>query len=241
VFQLQNKVSIIMVSLNSVKTIEKSILSVINQTYSNIEFIIIDGLSKDGTQNVLKKYKDKIDKYISEPDNGLWDAMNKGINNVTGEWLYFLGSDDCLFDCNTIESIIIEINCKNKLVILGDVKFDNGKVFKSDISFKTNLINTIHHQSAFYNIQLFNNFRYDQNYNVMSDYELSYMIYKKKVPYVRVNCIVSHFSTLGISSAGSNIQDLIDMIDIRSKYIIKIINYLFFVFALINHFRKRMI
>jgi|TARA_B110000438_G_scaffold299974_1_gene351286 glycosyltransferase involved in cell wall biosynthesis len=91
---VNSKFSIITVTLNSEATIEKCIQSVINQNYQNCEYIIIDGGSNDNTLNIINKYKDKISVLISEKDNGIWDAMNKGINIATGDIIGFLNSDD---------------------------------------------------------------------------------------------------------------------------------------------------
>ena len=83
-------ISIVTVSYNAVATIEQTILSVINQTYPNIEYIIIDGGSKDGTIDIIRKYADQIAYWVSEPDEGIYDAMNKGIKIATGEWINFM-------------------------------------------------------------------------------------------------------------------------------------------------------
>ena len=85
-------VSIITVVYNGHRTLEETIQSVVNQNYPNIEYLIIDGGSTDGTMEILKKYDDTIDYWISEPDKGVYHAMNKGIEIAQGEWLYFLGS-----------------------------------------------------------------------------------------------------------------------------------------------------
>ena len=82
--------TIVTVCYNAVDEIEKTILSVINQTYENIEYIIVDGASTDGTLNVINKYRDFISCCISEPDGGIYEAMNKGIKLATGEWINFL-------------------------------------------------------------------------------------------------------------------------------------------------------
>jgi glycosyltransferase involved in cell wall biosynthesis len=89
---LQNNplVTIVTVSYNVVSTIERTILSVVNQTYSNIEYIIIDGGSTDGTVDIIKKYMDKIAYWVSEPDKGIYDAMNKGILMAKGQWINFM-------------------------------------------------------------------------------------------------------------------------------------------------------
>ncbi len=98
-------ISIITVCLNSEKTIEATILSVLNQTYKNIEYIIIDGDSTDSTKKIIEKYKDKITHYISEKDDGLYYAFNKGIKYVSGEMFGFVNSDDTLTP-NAIETLV---------------------------------------------------------------------------------------------------------------------------------------
>jgi glycosyltransferase involved in cell wall biosynthesis len=95
------KISIITVCYNSVPTIEKTILSVSSQTYKDVEYIIIDGNSNDGTLNIIQKNEDKITKWISEPDQGLYDAMNKGIAIATGDVIGILNSDDIYYS-NTV-------------------------------------------------------------------------------------------------------------------------------------------
>ncbi len=102
----QPKVTIITVAYNSEKTIEDTITSVINQTYPNIEYIIIDGQSTDNTLKICKKYNHKISKIISEKDKGIYDAMNKGINNSTGDIIGILNSDDFYAHPQVIKHIV---------------------------------------------------------------------------------------------------------------------------------------
>ena len=92
------KVSVITVVYNGVKTIERTIKSVLGQSYGNIEYIIIDGNSTDGTQQLVTKYLDSIAYFISEKDSGIYDAMNKGIDRATGDYVIFINSDDWLAD-----------------------------------------------------------------------------------------------------------------------------------------------
>ena len=100
------KFSIITVTFNAGKVLEDTIMSVIAQTYKGIEYIIVDGGSKDNTLDIVNKYKEHIDQAISEPDKGLYDAMNKGIRMATGDHLCFLNAGDKLHDCNTLLQIV---------------------------------------------------------------------------------------------------------------------------------------
>lgn len=127
------KISIITVCYNSEKTIRKTIDSVIHQDYNNIEYIIIDGLSNDNTLNIINEYSHKISKIISEKDNGIYDAINKGISMSTGDIVGILNSDDIFYDNNTISCIAEKFNNSFDLEsIIGDIVFvkPNGNVHR---------------------------------------------------------------------------------------------------------------
>ena len=94
-------ITVVTVVLNGEKDFERTILSVINQSYKNIEYIVIDGGSTDGTLDIIERYKDKIDYVIIEKDRGIYDAMNKGINIASGDWINFMNSGDIFYDKNT--------------------------------------------------------------------------------------------------------------------------------------------
>jgi len=111
------------VSYNSEKTIIDTIESVMNQNYSKIEYIVIDGNSTDGTVELLKSYGDNIDILISEPDNGIWDALNKGIKNASGDLIGFVHSDDILASSTIIEELVNKIKSENADAIYGDLNY----------------------------------------------------------------------------------------------------------------------
>jgi glycosyltransferase involved in cell wall biosynthesis len=115
------KVSIITVCLNAEKTIEDTIKSVQSQTYPDIEYIVVDGNSKDSTNEIISKYKYTVSLHIREPDKGLYDAMNKGIQLATGDIIGFLNSDDILANDNIIQKIVNSIGSNQG--IYGDAGF----------------------------------------------------------------------------------------------------------------------
>jgi len=102
---MQPKLSVITIVYNNVKDIERTMLSVLNQTYPNIEYIIIDGVSTDGTKDIIYKYKNRLSQFISEKDNGIYDAMNKGLALATGDYVLFMNSGDEIYAPETVTEI----------------------------------------------------------------------------------------------------------------------------------------
>lgn len=121
------KVSIITVCHNSATTIEDTIQSIIAQDYPDIEYIVIDGNSSDNTTNILNEYKGRIAKLVSEPDNGIYNAMNKGINLSTGDIIGFLNSDDIYSDDNIISRIASTVKQGNYEAVYGDLVYVDSR------------------------------------------------------------------------------------------------------------------
>lgn len=120
------KISLITVTYNSEKTLTTTFLSVLSQTYSDIEYIVVDGASTDNTVSLIKEYEPKFNgrmKWISEPDKGLYDAMNKGIRMATGDVVGILNSDDLFYDNRVLENIANELQTKNVDCLYGNLKF----------------------------------------------------------------------------------------------------------------------
>ena len=133
-----NKISIITTCYNREQTIQDTIESVLSQDYPNIEYIIIDGASTDNTLSIINKYKYKIKEIISEPDSGMYEAINKGIRLATGDIIGLIHSDDIFYSNNTLSHIIDRFNKSNADLIYGNglfVKFDNPqKIVRNWIS-----------------------------------------------------------------------------------------------------------
>lgn len=207
------KISIITACYNAEKTIEQTILSVINQTYDNIEYIIVDGASNDGTMSIVNKYKDKIDIIISEPDNGIYDAFNKGAKVATGDYVQYLNADDYLYDSLVIKEISVFIqNFKKAKAVYGGilkrnpitdyVEVNNQKISIEDIQNGK----MIPHPATFISREILNEFGYfDESYKIAADYDLISKLFKKYDGEIfHINRLVSIFRTDGISNDLSN-------------------------------------
>ena len=235
-FKKNPKITIITVVKNGEKYLEKNIKSLINQSYQNYEHIIIDGLSKDKSLEIAKKYKDKIYKIISEKDNGIYDAMNKGIKNATGDIIGILNSDDH-YNVDALE--IVKTYFENKQ----DIDFLFGSFIKHKHLhgyfpwkiYWTFGFYTAHSVGFFIKkeSQLKVGF-YNTKYKYSADYDLFYrMILKMKMKGIatKKDEILGHFRTDGFSSKIKyidylNENTLIRLDNGQNKFIVKIIHLL---------------
>jgi len=195
-------ISIITVSYNVVNTIEQTILSIINQNFDNYEYIIIDGGSQDGTLDIIKKYEDKINFWVSEPDKGIYDAMNKGILAANGEWVSFMNAGDrfAIKDINLLEK---SFNNKNIDVIYGDMLMEKNQtlsLIKASPLLQLNYSMNFCHQSCFVRTHLLKNMPFSLNYKISADYDFFLKIFIKGSNFYYENCAISVFEYGGISS-----------------------------------------
>ena len=194
------KITVVTVCYNTVDTIEKTILSIINQTYSNIEYIVIDGNSSDGTVDVIKKYSDRISKWLSEPDKGIYDAMNKGTDLATGEWINFMNAGDLFVNDHVIEDLLSMFEEKHD-VIYGNTIFINGGNTKIQKAYaRENAMPSFCHQSSFISTQLMKRYHYDQSFVIAADTDFFDRIYKKGYDLFFVDLFFSKVNMDGVSS-----------------------------------------
>jgi glycosyltransferase involved in cell wall biosynthesis len=203
-------ISVITVVLNGEKHLEEAITSVIKQTYENVEYIIIDGGSTDGTLDIIRKYDDLIDFWISEKDSGLYNAMNKGITLSRGDFIGFVGSDDYLY-LNTIEKIvkaakkapidftvgpvdIIKENGKLKEKILILPKFLEKDRFVFDMA--------THHLSFYVSRKIINKIGvFDESFNIRSDYDITIRVMRVSKKYYSFFNSIGAFREGGLSGS----------------------------------------
>jgi glycosyltransferase involved in cell wall biosynthesis len=193
------KISIITVTYNAASTLEDTILSVVNQSYPNIEYIIIDGGSTDGTVDIIRKYSNKISYWISEPDNGVYDAMNKATKVATGDFCFFLGADDILL----VDLTTIEFKKHLGNIIYGNVQWGNTeKTFNGKYTKGKLLLVNICHQAIFYPSVAYKNHSYNTTFKAYADWDLNMRLWGAGYIFHYIPCIISHFNFGGISGNG---------------------------------------
>ena len=188
--------------MNGASCVLDAFASVFSQIETSFEFIVVDGLSMDGTKNILELHSHLIDIIISESDTGVYDAMNKGIDVSSGEWLLFLGADDRLFDKFVLSDFVLFLRSLPKIdaeIIIG-LGVTGNSVFKNSFDWRMFKNNSINHQCVFYSRNIFKRYRYDSTYKIAADYKLNLLLYLDDVSYVRFDRFVSIYGTDGISS-----------------------------------------
>lgn len=203
------KISVVTVCYNAADTLEKTMLSVFNQTYHDIEYIIIDGGSTDGTVDIIHRYADRIAYWVSEPDKGIYDAMNKGIKVATGEWINFMNAGDYFYKEISIETIFNDTDCCNNAdVIYGDSlekDFNDSVVYRyaSPDFFLLNKYPVYRHGASFVraSIQKINKFDLSKSnqFGYALDYNCIFSLYNQGARFCKVDEIVMVYNKEGVS------------------------------------------
>ncbi len=184
---MEPKITIITACYNSEEHIEQSIVSVVQQSYDNIEFIIVDGASTDRTLEIVERYRHKIDRIISERDQGIYDAYNKGVSVSSGDYIYFLNSDDYLYDRYVIEKVALEIikSGASLKMLYGDVLRTNEFNGYSYLDGQHYQLEQLKRglkpctQGVFFARALFNKYNlFDQQYGIASDFDFMIKVFQ---------------------------------------------------------------
>lgn len=204
------KISIITVNYNDKTGLEKTIKSVTNQSFKDFEFIVIDGDSTDGSKELLKENPTIFTAWLSEPDKGIYHAMNKGIRIASGSYLLFLNSGDYLHNDEVLEKVNQEIGGEYA-IYYGDIIYDEitrqtKRTFPKRLTFGFFYEQNLSHQASFIKNDLFEQFfYYNEDYKIVSDWEFFiYTICKENVSYKHLDFVVTNYDATGISSNTNN-------------------------------------
>tara|TARA_R100001143_G_C3360851_1_gene135481 strand:+ start:11574 stop:12341 length:768 start_codon:yes stop_codon:yes gene_type:complete len=208
----EHKFSIITVCFNSEITIEQTIRSVLSQSYKNLEYIIVDGGSTDGTLEIINRYKNKIDILICEPDNGIYDAMNKGINSSSGELIGLLNSDDW-YEPDTLELVSEAYKESDRQTVIHGLckEIDQNREGKIHAYHHDVLpVHSIAHPTCFVPKSIYDKYGiYDIDFKIAADYEFLLRLYLNGVGFKRIERVLVNFRTDGASNnLASGYEDL---------------------------------
>lgn len=213
--------SIITVVYNNVHLIEATILSVLEKKAEEIEYIIIDGGSKDGTVDIIKRYESKLAYWISEADNGIYDAMNKAVTNAKGDYLYFINCGDVVL------SLPLGILKHTDADMLCFPVQTSRALRKPSLGFTFFVTNTLPHQGIFYknSADVF----FDCSYKVFADYALN-IDYKKKRKKIKIfdQPIVAYHELDGVSNNRKKFSEFFRLVKRKSGIHILVLSYLYF-------------
>lgn len=195
--------TVVTVSYNCEQFIEKTIKSVEIQCFKDYEYIIVDGASKDSTLSVVKKYSHCVTTLLSEPDRGIYDAMNKAVLMAKGEWVVFLNAGDVF--CN--DMVLLEVykttSATSSGVVYGDIELEkNGELVLKRAKEPCNMHRMYFcHQSAFTRCELLKQTPYDLEYRLSADFDFYKKIYKKRITFTHINIPLVVYDMTGLSNS----------------------------------------
>jgi len=190
------KVSVIIVTFNADKFLQTCLSSIYHQSYPNIEIVIMDGGSTDGTLNIIRANQHKLKLWVTEPDNGIYDAMNKALNYIAGEWVYFLGADDELFE--GFSDLAYQLTNNNR-IYYGRVSI-NDKPTPGPLNAYKHAKDTICHQAIIYPASVFMKYRFNTRYKIAADHVLNMQCWHdKNYVFTFIDLLVARFNHTGVS------------------------------------------
>lgn len=188
-------ITVVTVVKNDARALEKTLASISGQAYDNIEFIVIDGASTDATPDLIRTNEDRVDYWISEPDNGIYDAMNKGIDLARGDWINFMNAGDHFYEPDTIKTVFSK-DYQDADFIYGHTYFLGGdfkgvvKAWSFDILWKTMVFT---HQSLFTKAAVLKNRKFDTRFKICADYDIIFSSYMTGLKFFNSDEVIAAF------------------------------------------------
>lgn len=230
------KISILTVTYNAAATLEKTILSVIGQSYPEIEYIIVDGKSTDATMEIVGKYGNRISKVLSEPDKGIYDAINKGLSMATGDYLLVLGADDCLKDSDVIEKVVRHMDDPDAVYYGNVYRTVRKDIYCGRYSSYKLAVKNISHQALFYPRNVYSSKQYNIEYRLFADWAYNIELWKSnRFEYVPV-LVADYFD-----DGSSNTQDDDRFFGSYKKLVCDNLGWVQYYYAAMYHYFRYMV
>lgn len=203
------KLSVITINYNNLRGLRNTFTSIFGQTSKEFEYIVIDGASNDGSADEMIFYNDKITYVISEPDTGVYDAMNKGIKAATGDYCIFMNSGDCFFTNEVVEKVLPLLDGTD--IIYGNTHYTDGKIRYSKDEpdlFSFFYVSCWCHQSTFIKTELLKKYLYDDSLRIVADWKfLLQTVIKDNCTYKAIDQNISLYDATGISSTNKELYE----------------------------------
>lgn len=230
------KFSIITVCYNASSTIKETIASVLNQTFQDLEYIVIDGKSTDGTVGILQSIADSRFTFISERDSGIYNAMNKGLRMAGGEYLIFLGADDTFYGRNTLERVASRLT-GNADVIYGNVLLKKRqRLYNGPFTRWTWGHRNICHQCIFYPKSVYDKYQYDETYRSVADWDYNLRLLMDGIRFSYIGETICTFNDAdGISSSAKDR----DFLKVRRRMVCKAVGLLPYCWGILQRTKRR--
>ena len=196
--------SVIIVCKNPGPHLPLALASVWEQRHVQPDIVVVDGASTDGTREWLESQRHRLGTVISEPDSGVYEAMNKGVAHARGDWVYFLGADDRLVGDMVLSEVTDELSRTEAGVAAGEAAFNDGRIYKLDSRVNPVARNFVHHQGSFYRRSLFaENDGFDPTLAIMADYDFNARLWKNRVRFKPLPLRIAACGVGGLSDGGA--------------------------------------
>lgn len=199
---INTKITVVTVTYNAQEYIEQTIKNILEQDYKNIEYLVIDGGSTDTTVNIIKQYEQNITYWISQPDKGIYDAMNKAIDKASGEWIIFINAGDTFYSNNSIVEFLQDVNVHTELYN-GAINFINDITGEEKIKFPHGLEKIwitvpCWHQASFIKTSLMKEYKYSLEYKIAGDHDFYLKCFKNNKKFQFTNTIIANMISGGL-------------------------------------------
>lgn len=230
--------SVITVCYNASATIRETIASVLGQTYRDVEYIVVDGKSSDGTVDILQGITDERMKFVSEKDTGIFNAMNKGLKMASGDYLIFLGADDVFYDKDVLTRVAAKVTNGND-VLYGDVMLKKRqRLYNGAFSRWTWGHRNISHQCIFYPKSVYARYQYDEKYRSVADWDYNLRLLTIGIPFTYIGETICIFNDA--DGMSSSVKDR-EFLKVRRRMVCQAVGVLPYCWGILQRAKRRLL